>query len=112
MGAALNRPRFRRGERSSASALLASAFRFTGTLCARFFCVISFFAPSEAPREVWAGGRFRKMYLRSKMRGSVTPGAVPMNVSFQMRDLMGVKQPGMWAAHALAVNAPIRYDTP
>ncbi len=52
------------------------------------------------------------MYLRSKMRGSVTPGAVPMNVSFQMRDLMGVKQPGMWAAHALAVNAPIRYDTP
>jgi len=35
-----------------------------------------------------------------------------MNVSFQMRDLMGVKQPGMWAEHALAVNAPIGYDTP
>lgn len=24
----------------------------------------------------------------------------------------GVKQPGMWAEHALAVKAPIRYDTP
>ena len=33
-------------------------------------------------------------------------------IDFQRIPLGGVRQPGMWAQHAIAVRAPILWDTP